>query len=122
RRVGKRMQALGIEHYEEYRRHLDTHDDEFAELFNTILINVTGFFRDPEAWEYVAAEIVPRIVEARQGEQIRVWSTGCATGEEAFTAAMVLAEAVGEEGFYEKVKIYGTDVDDEALAEAGHAV
>ena len=91
--------------------------DEFAELFDTILINVTSFFRDPAAWEYVAAEIVPRIVEQRERAQpIRVWSAGCATGAEAYTLAMLFAEALGEDEFRERVKIYATDVDDDALA------
>ncbi len=101
--------------------YLEAHPDEFASLFNTILINVTSFFRDPEAWESLAREFIPRHPGAQAaGEPIRVWSAGCASGEETYTLAMVLAEALGRERFHEQVKIYATDVDEEALA-AGRA-
>jgi two-component system CheB/CheR fusion protein len=117
RRISKRMQEAKLDgDYAEYRRRLQQHPDEFTQLFDTILINVTSFFRDPAAWEYVAAEIVPRIVESREpADPIRIWSTGCSTGEEAYTLAMLFAEAVGEEAFKQRVKIYATDVDDGAL-------
>jgi two-component system CheB/CheR fusion protein len=123
RRIRKRMGEVGIGDYESYEDFLEANPREFAELFNTILINVTGFFRDKEAWEYLAREIVPRLVEqVPEEEQIRVWSAGCASGEEAYTIAIVLLEAMGEEAFKRRVKIYATDVDEEALAEARAAV
>jgi two-component system CheB/CheR fusion protein len=110
------METVGVEGYDAYRDYLAMHADEFAELFDTVLINVTSFFRDPQTWEYLAGEIVPRIVlDKAVVEPIRVWSTGCATGEEAYTAAMVLAEELGEQAFRDRVKIYATDVDDHAL-------
>jgi two-component system, chemotaxis family, CheB/CheR fusion protein len=122
RRFGKRMQGLRIEGYDAYREYLDAHPDEFTELFNTILINVTGFFRDPATWEFVQSEVVTRIVEAkRPSETIRVWSTGCASGEEAYTLAIVFAEVLGEDAFRQRVKIYATDVDEEALTDGRHA-
>ncbi len=122
RRVDKRMQALRIDGYGAYLTYLDAHDDEFADLFDTILINVTGFFRDPAAWTYLQDEVVPRIAEARAGKDIRVWSTGCSSGEEAYTLAMVVAEALGEEALRDRVKIYATDVDQDALSEGRHAL
>jgi two-component system, chemotaxis family, CheB/CheR fusion protein len=86
------------------------------------LINVTGFFREPEAWNYLRAEILPDIVAAKTpDETIRVWSAGCAYGEEAYTLAMILAETLGEEEFRTCVKVYATDVDEEALSYARHA-
>jgi two-component system CheB/CheR fusion protein len=119
RRLRTRMDRLEIANFEDYRDHLEVHPEEFGPLFDTLLINVTGFFRDPEPWEVIANEVVPSILAARPGEsQIRVWSAGCASGEEAYTVAMLLAEALGEEGFRARVKIYGTDADDGALAEA----
>jgi hypothetical protein len=76
------------------------HSEEFTALFNTILINVTGFFRDAEAWDYIRAEILPGILEAKAPDGItRVWSAGCASGEEAYTLTMILAEALGVEEF-----------------------
>ena len=119
RRVRKRMQEVGIDGFDEYQDHLEVHPDEFTELFNTILINVTSFFRDPQAWEYLGSEVLPRIIDrGRSNEHIRVWSVGCASGQEAYSVAMLLAEAIGLQNMLERVKIYATDVDDEALAEA----
>src|SRR5882762_8846060 len=93
RRIQKRLQAVNIGSYEDYQTYLEAHPEGFGLLFNTILINVTSFFRDPEAWAYLGAEIVPRILDrARADGAIRVWSTGCASGEETYTLAMVLAE------------------------------
>ncbi len=65
RRVGRRLQMLGIGSFEEYKDYLEVHQAEFALLFNTILINVTSFFRDPEAWDYLAGEVVPGMLERK---------------------------------------------------------
>src|SRR5438270_9574707 len=65
RRVTKRMKEVGVEGYEDYLDHLELHGEEFVELFNTILINVTGFFRDPRAWEYLAEVVIPQLIDAR---------------------------------------------------------
>ena len=109
RRIRKRMQEVGIRSYEEYQDHLEVAPDEFTELFDTILINVTGFYRDKAAWTYVAEDVVPQILEdVPAPEPIRVWSAACATGEEAYTLAMILAETLGEDDFRERVKIYAT--------------
>src|SRR3954464_16098175 len=122
RRITKRMQEKRAASYSEYRHLLETDPAEYALLFDTILINVTSFFRDPLAWEYVREEIAPRIVAQRtDNDSIRVWSTGCSTGEEAYTAAMIFADAMGDEAFVGRVKIYATDVDDSALALGRHA-
>jgi two-component system, chemotaxis family, CheB/CheR fusion protein len=122
RRFEKRMQDVGADDWQAYRAYLQEHAEEFGELFNTILINVTGFFRDPEAWEVVKDQVIPRVLEDRGDAPIRVWSAGCASGEEPYTIAMLLAEALGEEGFRRWVKIYATDIDDDALTEAREAV
>jgi two-component system CheB/CheR fusion protein len=122
RRIGKRMQEVRCESYTDYQDYLEVHPNEFAELFNAILINVTSFFRDAAAWDYLAAEVVPRLVSGKQmGEPIRVWSAGCASGEEAYSLAMLLCEVVGADQFRARVKIYGTDADEEALTTARQA-
>ncbi|ORW91554.1 chemotaxis protein CheR [Mycobacterium sp. IEC1808] len=119
RRVRHRMDQAGYTTYEEYLDVLQASSDEFASLFNTILINVTAFFRDPEAWEFVSAEVIPRMLAERgPGDPVRVWSAGCASGQEAYTLAMLLAEAMGPDEFRQRVKIYATDIDEEALTEA----
>jgi two-component system, chemotaxis family, CheB/CheR fusion protein len=122
RRVERRMQTLGVPAFDDYKDYLEVHAEEFAHLFNTVLINVTSFFRDPEAWEFVAREVVPGILARKAPhEHVRVWSAGCASGQEAYSLAMVLAEAMGEDAFPERAKVYATDVDEEALLQARQA-
>jgi two-component system CheB/CheR fusion protein len=121
RRVDRRMAQIGVASYPEYLDHLEMHGDEFTALFNTILINVTGFFRDPEAWDHLRRDVLPPLLAARPpGQPLRVWSAGCASGEEAYTLAMVFAELLGPAEFRDRVKIYATDVDEEALTYARH--
>jgi two-component system, chemotaxis family, CheB/CheR fusion protein len=122
RRIDRRMQDKKIDSYEKYLAYLERNPGEFVHLFNTILINVTAFLRDEEAWTLLESEVVPRIRDTREPkEAIRVWSAGCATGEEAYSLAMVFAEVFGEEDFMRRVKIYATDVDDDALVQGRHA-
>jgi two-component system CheB/CheR fusion protein len=121
RRVMRRMEMLGVEGFSAYRDYLELHQDEFALLFNAILINVTSFFRDPPAWEFVAREVIPNIARGGPDGQVRVWSAGCASGEEAYTVAILLAEHLGTAEFRDRVKIYATDVDEEALSQARQA-
>src|SRR5262249_55812576 len=96
RRVDKRMQALGQTDYAQYMDYLEVHPEEFTSLFNTILINVTSFFRDLPAWDYLSEVVLPRTLEAKsKNDPIRVWSAGCASGEEAYTLAMLVADKIG---------------------------
>jgi two-component system CheB/CheR fusion protein len=119
RRLRKRMQLVGADSYESYLDLLEAEPDEFAQLFDTLLINVTRFFRDDAPWRFLAQELVPMLLAGRAPTApIRVWSAGCASGEEAYSLAMVLAEALGLDAFRERVKIYATDVDEHALAAA----
>lgn len=100
RRIQKRLDALQINSYAAYRDYLEVHPEEFARLFDAVLINVTGFFRDPLAWETLQNEVIPRLLQGKRADEaIRVWSAGCASGEEAYTLAMILAEVLGLEGF-----------------------
>jgi two-component system CheB/CheR fusion protein len=118
RRVRHRMEQAGYGSFEEYLDVLQASSDEFAALFNTILINVTSFFRDLPAWEFLRDEVVPSILAERgPNDPIRVWSAGCASGQEAYSLAMVLADALGPEGFRQRAKIYATDIDEDALSE-----
>ncbi|MBV8884748.1 MAG: protein-glutamate O-methyltransferase CheR [Chroococcidiopsidaceae cyanobacterium CP_BM_RX_35] len=122
RRLSKRMQEIEVESYTGYLDYLEVHPKEFVHLFNTLLINVTSFFRDHTVWEYLQSEIIPLIVSRKNpNEQIRIWSAGCASGEEAYSLAMVLAEVLGVEQCRERVKIYATDMDEEALHYARQA-
>ena len=122
RRIERRMQTVAMPSFREYLTYLEAHAEEFPQLFNTILINVTGFYRDPDSWDYLASDVLPRTIAAKSKDApIRGWSAGCASGEEPFTITMALAEIVGLEEALRRVKIYATDVDEEALAHARQA-
>jgi two-component system CheB/CheR fusion protein len=122
RRVNKRLQAVAVSSYSDYIDRLEVDPEEFVHLFNTILINVTSFFRDIWAWEYLESEIVPQIVARKEPQEpIRIWSAACASGQEAYTLAIVLAQVLGVEQFKRRVKIYATDLDQEALNQARSA-
>jgi two-component system CheB/CheR fusion protein len=123
RRFTRRMDAIGCGSFGDYLDYLEVHPEEYEQLFDALLINVTEFFRDAPAWEHLRDDVLPLLVDRRaDAEPIRVWSAGCATGQEAYTAAMVLAEALGEESYRERVKIYATDIDEDALTTARQAV
>ena len=117
RRIKRRMAMVGVETFDSYVDHLEVHPDEFPQLFNLILINVTSFFRDPNAWQALADRL-PDVIEMRGATPIRIWSAGCSSGEEPYTLAMLLAESLGPAAFAQRVKIYATDVDEDALGTA----
>ena len=122
RRVNRRMSQVGVSGYGDYLDYLEVHPEEFTALFNTVLINVTSFFRDPDAWNYLGDEVLPQLLAAKEvNSPIRVWSAGCASGEEAYSLAMLFAEILGPDEFRDRVKVYATDVDEEQLAEARQA-
>lgn len=119
RRFRRRMFQLNIGSYAEYADHLRKHADEINQLLSTILINVTEFFRDPPAWEILRHEILPAMLkQLKPGASLRAWSAGCASGEEAYSIAIILAELLGPRIADFDVKIYATDVDDEELITA----
>lgn len=123
RRFNKRMGEVGVSSYTDYQDYLQVDPEEFDRLFNTLLINVTSFFRDAEAWQALHNQVIPDLLEHKaHDEPIRCWSVGCASGEEAYTLAIALAEQLGIEQFCQQVKIYATDVDQEALQDARHAI
>jgi len=119
RRFRRRMDTVGCESFSDYLDYLEVTPQEYDELFEMLLINVTEFFRDPPAWEHLRATILPPLLAGKADDQpVRVWSAGCASGQEAYTAGMVLAELLGVEAYRERVKIYATDIDDDALGQA----
>ena len=119
RRLGVRMRQMRISSYSSYLEYIKYHPDELARLLDTVFINFTGFFRDPDAWEYLADEIIPKIINNKKAhEPIRIWSASCASGEEAYTLALILVEALGVEQYLQQVQIYATDADEAALRQA----
>ena len=121
RRIEKRLAAVGLDSYAAYLDYLEVHQDEFTHLFNSILINVTSFFRDAETFEFLRTTILPKVIGASTDGDIRIWSAGCASGEECYSVAILLVEAMGPEQFRERVKIYATEMDEDALATARQA-
>src|SRR5262245_54267126 len=123
RRIRARMTQVRIERYGAYAEYVAQHPEEHVALFNTILINVTGFSRDPEAWKILGNEIIPQIVtDAGDSRAIRIWSAGCSSGEEPYSVAMLLADHLGSRAPEYHVKIYGTDIDEDALTTARHGL
>ena len=119
RRIERRMLDRRCETIAEYSALLDSDAAECDALISSMLIKVTSFFRDPELWDELAAKVLPRMLEEkRPGEELRVWSAGCATGEEAFSIAILIAEAMGTAYPNQEVKVFGTDLDQAAIAAA----
>ena len=115
RRIERRLAALKIETLNDYVDYLKMNIDEVTNLYNDILIGVTEFFRDPEVFDEMKEQIAILLEKKEQGEEIRFWSIGCSTGEEAYTLAIILSEVLQEKITKYKVKIFATDIDDESL-------
>ena len=123
RRIERRMAIHGITDAGRYARFVKERPEEVRLLFKELLINVTSFFRDPEAFAALRADILPLLFRDKpENYTFRVWVAGCATGEEAYSIAMLFHEYMGETGRVYKVQIYGTDIDDDSIAAARAAV
>ncbi len=119
RRFRRRMEEINIDNYQSYLQYLEYQPEEYLALLDQVLINVTSFFRDRDAWDYLATHIIPKIIDNKQpDEPIRVWSAGCASGQEIYSLLMLLAEALGIESCLRRVQCYATDVDESALKQA----
>ena len=116
RRIQRRMSQNGIEDTETYARYLKEHPSEITSLFKELLINVTSFFRDPEAFVALKQDILPALLADKPEDYVfRVWVAGCATGEEAYSIAIVLRELMDENHYEFKVQIYSTDLADDTI-------
>jgi two-component system CheB/CheR fusion protein len=119
RRMQKRMFHVKAASYAQYQTILRNDPSEVVHLLNTVLINVTDFFRDPQAWDFMKTEVLPELLKYhRPGDTIRAWSAACASGQEAYSLAILLAEYFGDRLADYDVKIYATDIDEEALTQA----
>ena len=119
RRIKRRMAVHKIENVADYHRYLQENHAEIYRLFKELLILVTSFFRDPSAYEVLAARVIPRIVaNHRDGSQIRAWVPGCATGEEAISIAMLFKEAMDKLNGHVPLQLFATDVDSDAIRRA----
>ena len=120
RRIAVRMRAVGAHTYEDYLSVLDRAPDELDRLLDALTINVTKFYRNRETWDRVSEVIAPALLARREG-RVRIWSAGCASGEESYTLAMLFAEAAqraGQQGWVERFVIDATDIDRLSLERA----
>jgi chemotaxis methyl-accepting protein methylase len=120
RRIAARMRACGAHSYTEYLEVLDQRPEELDRLLDALTINVTKFFRNPETWAWVGEHLLPGLLNAREGA-LRAWSAGCASGEEAYTLAMLAAivlERMDRSAWLPRVRIDATDIDRESLERA----
>lgn len=123
RRIERRMGINQIETAEEYIRFLEESPNEVQTLFREILIGVTKFFREPDAFEVLKQKILPVIFQDRKrGDPVRVWAAGCSTGEEAYSLAIILEEYCEENGVHCDIKIFATDIDKNALDFASYGI
>jgi two-component system CheB/CheR fusion protein len=123
RRATRRMERLGLRDLGQYARRLEHDPAELQALFRDVLILVTRFFRDPEAFEALRDRVLPALL-ARHGidDPIRVWSAGCSTGEEAYSIAILLLEYVRKHGIESPITVFATDVGETALEQARRGV
>ena len=121
RRIERRMAMASIEPdgVERYLKVLRNDEAEVGQLAEDLLINVTGFFRDPKVFDYLATEIIPDLVRPHRGDQqLRVWVAGCSTGEETYSLAMLFAEEITAQKLTTRLQLFASDVDPGAIAVA----
>jgi two-component system CheB/CheR fusion protein len=124
RRLRGRMNATARPTLAGYAAYLESDPEEYARLVNSLLIKVTEFFRDPTLFEYLLEHVLPELIaEARRDRrELRIWSAGCSTGEEAYSLAIEVAEALGEKASWPDIRIFATDIDRQAIAFARRGV
>jgi two-component system, chemotaxis family, CheB/CheR fusion protein len=123
RRIMRRMVLKKLDHLADYVVYLQKNAEEVELLFRDILINVTGFFRDPAAFQALRKKIFPRLIKQRApGAPIRIWVPGCATGEEVYSLAICLHEFLGKNRNNKAIQIFGTDISEAMVARSRSGV
>lgn len=125
RRVNVRVRATSSENYGEYLRLLKKDSEEYEYLIKALTINVSEFFRNPETFEVIEKEVIPFLIKSRSDsliKSIRIWSAGCATGEEAYSLAMLLHKVLNRDYNKYRISIIGTDIDTLSLEKAQKGV
>jgi two-component system CheB/CheR fusion protein len=122
RRVQRRMQVVGATTGDEYLERLRTNEEEAALLFRDLLINVTCFFRDEDAFDFLRREVIPELLSGKgASDTLRIWTPGCSSGEEAYSIAILIAEAMVRMQARPTVQIFATDIDEAMLHKARSA-
>lgn len=115
RRIARRLVVRKIESLAEYAKFLQTHPEELRLLHEETLINVTQFFRDPDVFQALKSEVLPKIFEQGSGDQVRFWIAGCSTGEEAYSLAICVVEYLAGQSYEAAVQIFGTDASEPSI-------
>jgi len=119
RRIQRRMLLHKIDRMDQYVPFLQQHADEVEALYQDLLINVTGFFRDPDSFRALRKKMFPRLLKKRGPDQsLRVWVPGCSTGEEAYSIAISLLESIGDKRAEIPIQIFATDISGAAIEKA----
>ncbi len=119
RRIERRLRVNTLSDLPSYLAFLEQHPDENPALLRDMLIGVTNFFRDREAFEALEREVVPGMFDGKaDGEQVRAWVAGCSTGEEAYSLAMLLCERLGVDNHLPGIQVFATDIDERAIEAA----
>src|SRR6185369_16047358 len=117
RRIARRISVHELPDLSAYSRFMHENPAEATALLKDLLISVTNFFRDPEAFEALERKIIPKLFEGKTADdQVRVWVAGCATGEEAYSVTMMLSEYAAKRAFAPQIQVFGTDIDEDAIA------
>jgi two-component system CheB/CheR fusion protein len=124
RRLQRRIVATGTGNIQGYLAYLEASPHEYEQLISTFLIKVTDFFRDPDIFAYLRDTVIPELIEQarRRDRELRIWSAGCATGEEAYSLAMLVAEALGHKLADWNIRIFATDLDPGAITFARQGI
>ncbi|WLI09025.1 chemotaxis protein CheB [Pseudomonas sp. FP597] len=127
RRIERRLQVTAQPDLATYYTYLQGHPEETKALLGDMLIGVTNFFRDREAFEALERDVIPNLVKSLEDsvphrEEVRVWSAGCSTGEEAYSLAMLVAEQLALEASSAKMQIFATDIDERAITHGRNGV
>ena len=119
RRIERRMAVHQLQTLDHYVQYLQASPAEVQALFRDLLIGVTNFFRDPQAFEALEALVIPKLFEGKSaGGVVRIWTTGCSTGEEAYSIAILLQEHMATLKQNYKIQVFATDIDSHAIATA----
>lgn len=123
RRIKRRMVLNALEQFGEYLEFMRNTEEEAANLCQELLIGVTNFFRDPEAFEILRNQVIPSLFAGHKADEpVRIWHACCATGEEAYSVAMLIREHLERENLQVKVQIFASDLDETAIAYARRGV
>ncbi len=122
RRVARRLVLNKLDTLAAYAKFLRGNNDELDALYSDVLVSVTSFFRNPDAFEVLQSKIFPKLMEARGNDPLRVWTLGCSTGQEAYSIAMAFTECTDDQPRPRKLQVFATDLNNALIEKARHGL